>query len=389
MAAPRVIVWGLGGMGSAAAASLAARGADVIGLERFHPVHDHGSSHGDSRIFRKAYFEHPDYVPLLDRAYDAWARLEAATGEPLLNRCGALMIGAPDSAVVAGTLASVQRWDLAHESLDAAAMARRFPQFRLRPHDVAVFEADAGYLRPEVAVGAQLRRAEAAGAALRFGVRATDWEPRGDGVAVAVDGETIEADHLVITAGAWAGTALAASGFPLQAARAVMYRFAPDDPAAFAPARFPAFVYDTRGSAGEDDALYGVGDLGALDAAGNTVPAAKVGFHYRLTPVDPDHVDRHVTAEEIAAIRAVLAERIPGLAGECVAATTCFYTMTPDEHFVIGPLPGAAGTVSVAAGFSGHGFKFTPIVGEILADLALDGTTTAPIALFDPLRFTR
>lgn len=370
-------------MGSAAAAALAARGAEVIGLERFDPVHDRGSSHGDSRIFRKAYFEHPDYVPLLDLAYDAWARLEAAVGAPLLTRCGALMIGRPDSEVVAGTLASVERWGLDHELLDTAAMTARFPQFRLRADDVAVFEADAGFVRPEVVVRAQLDRAGALGADLRFGVLASGWEQRGDGVEVVADGDTIVADHLVITAGAWAGRALAASGFPLQPARAVMYRFAPDDPAAFAPARFPAFVYDIS----RRDALYGVGDLGAVDATGRVVAATKVGFHHRLTPVDPDTMERQVSDGEVAAMREVLAEHLPGLAGTCVTATTCLYTMTPDEHFVIGALPGAGGAVSVGAGFSGHGFKFTPIVGEILADLALAGATAAPIGLFDPRRF--
>jgi sarcosine oxidase len=371
------IVAGLGGMGSAAVAALGGRGVDVLGVEQFGPVHDRGSSHGDSRIVRMAYFEHPDYVPLLRRAYDGWAALERSCGRRLITPTGALMIGRPDSAVVAGTLASATSWQLAHDFLDRAAMAETFGQFRLGPDEVAVHERDAGVVHPEAAIRALHEQALAGGADLRFDVAIDGWDLGGDGVTVSAGGERIVAEHFVVTAGPWAAKLLGPA-FPLTPMRTVSYHIAPvGDRTAFAPDRFPAFVWELAAG----DALYGLADVGT--------GAPKVGFHHRRRPTDPDRVDRDVAPEELAGMRAVLAERIPALTGRCVASAVCLYTMTPDEHFVIGHLPGSDGRVSVAAGFSGHGFKFVPVVGAVLADLAVDGRTELPIALFDPTRFAR
>ena len=372
----RTIVLGLGAMGSAAAAAIARRGVDVLGVEQFGPLHDRGSSHGDSRIVRMAYFEHPDYVPLLRRAYDGWAGLERGSGRPLIRWTGALMIGRPDSAVVSGTLASATTWQLPHEVLDGAAMAAQFPQFNLAAGEVAVHERDAGVVDPEAAVDALHVAARAAGATLRFESPVDGWGVGPDTVTVRFGGEEVAADHLVVAAGPWAAKLLGAA-VPLTPVRTVTYHFEPTgERAAFAPDRFPAFVWELA----PGDAVYGLADVGS--------GAPKVGFHHRHRPTDPDDVDREVSPEEIAAMRAVLAERIPALHGDCLATAVCMYTMTPDEHFIIGHLPGSDGRVSVAAGFSGHGFKFVPVVGEILADLALDGGTAAPIGLFDPARFT-
>ena len=369
-----VIVVGLGAMGSATAAALARRGVDVLGVEQFGAVHDRGSSHGASRIVRMAYFEHPDYVPLLQRAYEGWARLEATTGRRLITWCGALMIGRPDGGVVAGTLDSASRWELPHQLLDGAAMAEAFPQFVLDDGEVAVFERNAGVVHPEHAVRSQLDDAAAHGAALRFESAVGGWEIADGGVVVDVGGTTASARRLVITAGPWARRAArppvpprsrAHRDVPLRAARRRH----------FAAERFPAFVWELD----DGDSLYGM----AEPATGT----CKFGFHHRRTPTDPDHLDRSVSSAEKGAMDEQLAARIPGLAGPCIATTVCMYTMTPDEHFVIGHLPGSDGVVTVAAGFSGHGFKFAPVVGEILADLAIDGGTEAPIALFDPTRF--
>ena len=372
----RTIVVGLGAMGSAAAAALAQRGVEVLGVERLTPAHDRGSSHGDSRIVRMAYFEHPDYVPLLRRAYDGWAALERACGRQLITWTGALMIGRAESTVVSGTLDSVRRWQLPHELLDVAAMADRFGQFRLRNDDVAVYERHAGVVDPEAAVRALHGQATANGAELRFETSIDGWRLRRDGVTVVVGGQDVVADHVVIGAGAWAAT-MVESTLPLTPVRTLTYHFVPDgDRSMFDPDHLPAFVWELM----PGDALYGAADVGR--------GAPKVGFHHRRLPTDPDHLDREASPQEVAAMRAVLAERIPALAGGRVVTTACMYTMTPDEHFVIGHLPGTAGRISIAAGFSGHGFKFVPVVGEILADLAIDGGTDAPIALFDPTRFS-
>ncbi len=368
------IVVGLGAMGSAAAAALASRGVRVLGIEQFQAVHDRGSSHGDSRIVRMAYFEHPDYVPLLRRAYDGWAALEQACGRRLITWSGALMIGRPDSAVVAGTLASAEAWDLPHELLDATSMADRFGQFRLDADEVAVYERAAGAVDPEAAIRAFHEQARSMGADLRFESMVDGWEVTGDGVAVRFGQDVAAAQHLVVASGPWAARLLGA-GFPLSPERTVTYHVEPvDHRDTFGPDRFPTFVWEMT----PGDAFFGVADVGR--------GAPKVGFHNRGRPTDPDDVDRDVAPDEVAAMRAVLAERIPALQGRCVA-TTCMYTMTPDEHFVIGHLPGSDGIVAVAAGFSGHGFKFSPVVGEILADLAVDGGTDLPIALFSPTRF--
>ena len=236
---------GLGGMGSAAAAALAERGARVTGFEQFSPAHDRGSSHGDSRIVRQAYFEDPAYVPLVRRAYEGWERLSADAGEPMVTWSGALMIGRPDADVVAGTLASVRSWDLPHEVLDQRAMAQRFPPFRLEPDEVAVFEPRAGFVRPEVAVRAQLARARRAGAELHFGAPIEGWQLAGDGVTVHVGGVEHHGDRLVITAGPWTSKVLADCGLPLAVKRAVMYQFEPTGSIElFAADRLPSYVFE-------------------------------------------------------------------------------------------------------------------------------------------------
>lgn len=373
-----VIVVGLGGHGSAAARQLARRGARVLGLERFGPVHAQGSSHGDTRIVRMAYFEHPDYVPLLRRSYELWAELSRAVDEELFVRTGALMIGAPESAVVSGTLASVERWGLPHEVLDRPTMARRYPQFRLRAGELAVYEADAGYVSPQAAVRTHLRLAAADGAELRFLTTVTGWHTDSTGVVVEIGDDEVRADKLVITAGAWTAQLAPRLGVPLRVGRRVMHYLVPLTSAAdFAPDRFPVFIFST----GPGDEIYGFPIIGA---AANGV---KVGFHHRGPDVDPDTVDRRVSPAEEEEMRQLLADRIPAAAGPHVQSKVCLYTLTPDEHFVIDHLPGGDDRVVVASACSGHGFKFTPVVGEILADLALTGSTPQPIEFLSAARF--
>jgi sarcosine oxidase len=372
-----VVVVGLGGMGSAAAAQLAARGVRVLGVERFYPVHDHGSSHGETRIVRQAYFEHPDYVPLLRRAYQHWDQLGELTGSPMVIRTGALMIGAPDSDVVAGTLLSARTWDLPHEVLSRDAMLDRYPQFALYEGEVGVFEANAGYVSPERAVRTQLDLAIGGGAELVFDTAASGWQFTDTGVAVFAGGDTVTANYLVLSAGAWASKLMAPDLLPLQPVRRLMYFFDPPGGlAAFQPDRFPVYVFEISA----EDVLYGFPHVPPSHGV-------KIGFHYRGPEVDPDFLDRTVAEEEIVEMQEVLRERIPGLAGPAVDVRVCMYTMTPDQDFVLGWLPGGMGRVAVAAGFSGHGFKFTPVVGEVLADLVTAGGTDLPIEFLSPSRF--
>lgn len=370
-----VAIIGLGAMGSAAAHQLSARGVRVLGLEQFGPAHDQGSSHGDSRIIRQAYFEHPSYVPLLRRAYQLWEAAEVDSGRHLLTLTGGLMIGRPESDTISGSLRSAQTWDLPHEMLDAPAVHERFPTFTLADDEVAFYEDRAGFVDPEESIRAQLDLATRDGADLKFGEPATDWAVDGDGVRVTTATETYLAGRLVVCAGAWAPR-LARLEIPLSVERQIMHWFTPDGGTVpFAAARHPIYVWqDPTG-----DQIYG---FPARD--GETT--VKTAFFRRPVVCDPEHVDRTLHPQEITEISAYLRTRLPALRHHDHAAT-CLYTLTPDHHFVLGRHPRYPNVV-VAAGFSGHGFKFTPVVGEILADITLEGTTRHDISLFDPTRDT-
>lgn len=370
-----VIVVGLGSMGSSAARQLAARGLSVIGLDRFRPPHHLGAHAGGTRIIRMAYAEGADYVPLLHTAYRAWAALEAESGQQLKVDTGGLLIGPPAAMQVAGALESARTHGLAHEVLGPSEVATRYPQFRLEPHEVAVFEPAAGVLRPEATISAQLALAAAAGADLRFDAPVTGWDAEDTGVTVRIGRDTLTAARLVVAPGAWAVSALGELPVPFALHRRVQHFWAPDDVELFAPGRMPVWIWeDETGQAG-----YGL--PWQADAGG-----VKAAFHYADYPLDPDQPNPEATKVEVALMRDWLADRIPGLAaGRWVGGVTCRYMMTPDEHFVVGLHPRSP-RVAIAAGFSGHGFKFVPLMGEILADLVLTGGTAHPIGLFDPQR---
>jgi sarcosine oxidase len=369
------IVIGLGGMGSAAAAHLAGRGARVLGLERFGPPHHQGSSHGGSRIIRQAYFEDSAYVPLLRRAYELWERLETDTGRDLMTQTGGLYLGTPETPTVAGSLAAAREWDLPHELLDAAEIRRRFPTMAPRDDDVGLYEAVAGFVRPEETVTAHLELAARRQADLRFEEPALEWSASAEGVRVTTAVGAYEAGHLVVCPGAWAPQVLADLGLPLTVERQVMHWFRPDGGVGpFTPDRQPIWIHG-------DGALQLYG-FPAIDGPDGGVKAA---FFRRGEVTTPETIDRGVRPEEIADIADHLRALLPTMPGRSLAAVACMYTTTPDHHFVVATHPGHA-NVTVGCGFSGHGFKFVPVVGEILADLALDGATRHPIGLFDPRR---
>jgi sarcosine oxidase len=380
MASFDVIVIGLGAMGSAAAYQLARRGRRVLGLERYRPAHDQGSSHGQSRIIRQAYYEDPAYVPLLLRAYDLWWQLERDANESLLTITGGIMIGPPESRVVAGSIRSAQEHGLRHEILDAAEIGRRLPQLRPGPNIIALYERLGGVLYPEAAIRACLRLAEAHGATLRFEEPALTWEaaPSGDRARVTTAHGSYEAERLVIAAGAWAPELLAEAGLPLTVQRNVLYWFEPtSDRDAFLPDRCPIYIWEAE----DGSSFYGFPMLPGSPTG------VKVAFHNFGPYCTPATIDRQVHAHEIDTMRRWLAERIPGLSsGALVEAKTCMYTLTPDKDFLIGLHPQHAQVV-LASPCSGHGFKFASVVGEIVADLAIEGATRQPIAPFTPGRF--
>jgi sarcosine oxidase len=371
-----VIVAGLGGMGSAAAYELAGRGKKVLGLERFSPAHDRGSSHGRSRIIRQAYFEGPEYVPLLLRAYELWEQLERETGHELMTLTGGLMIGREDGDLVSGSVASADEHDLPYELLDVGEMRRRFPAYAPGPDTVALYEERAGFVRPEETVKAHLDLAGSSGADLRFEEPVLSWEATDGGVRVETPESVYEAERLVISPGAWAPRLLASLGIPLEVTRQVMFWFEPTNGLEpFLPARFPIFIWEPD----DGNMFYGF----PVQDDDRGVKAAF--FRADSVPTTPETIDREVREEEIDFIRSYLARHVPDLAGRCLDARACMYTNTPDEHFVISVHPDHP-QVTIACGFSGHGYKFCSVVGEILADLATEGSTPRPIDLFSPGR---
>ena len=375
------IVIGLGGMGSAAAYHLARRRKRVLGLEQFTPAHDKGASHGKTRVTRQAYYEDPAYVPLLVRAHELWYQIEKETGSSVLSEVGGLMIGRPETAVVSGSIRSARQYGLGHEILDAAEIRRRYPVLAPRPDEIALFERKAGFLRPEAAVQAHLDGATLHGAELHFGERVIAWEQSGSRVRVRTNQGEYEAAHVVISPGPWAPAVLAELGLPLVVERQVLYWFDPiGGVEPFLPDRFPIFIWEAEDAA----TPYG---FPAIDGPNGGVKIA----YYRAPQEEtcsPETIERSIRESEVASMREAIAERIPALNSRFLAGVTCMYTNTPDKNFVIASHP-ACPQVSIACGFSGHGFKFCSVVGEILADLATTGETRHDISLFRPQRFRR
>ncbi len=374
-----VAVLGLGGVGSAAAWHCARRGVKVLGLEQFAPVHALGSSHGEWRVYREAYFEHPSYVPLALRAGRLWEELEAAAQRPLFRRCGILMVTWPHSAVHQGCLASARQHGLPYRELTATVLTDFFPTLRADAGQVGFFEPRAGAVRVEDSIHAHLALAQAAGATLHFGekVRRVTDEPHGAGVALETEKGIYRARKLIFCAGAWSGAALAECGLELRPRRVVQAWFAAR-PEALPPDRpAPVVFIETK----DGTLFYGLppADPAAPDAAW------KFAFHNRHEPCDPDAVRRVISPEEITALHEHIERYLPGLVGAVRRASVCLYELSPDEHFVLGPHPHRP-AVTLAAGFSGHGFKFVPAIGEILADLSLAGRSAHDLSFFSPTR---
>jgi sarcosine oxidase len=360
------VVLGVGGMGSAALAHLAGRGQRVLGLEQFSPGHDLGASAGQSRLIRMAYFEDPAYVPLLRRAYALWSQLERSAGAQLLDRCGLLMVGGPESSALDGAARSARLHGIAVEELTRDATLRRYPNVRMQRDERALFEPGAGIIFPEAAIAAHLRVAAAAGADIRFETRVAGYAAETDAVVVLLeDGTAVRTRKLALCAGPWFSAIASELALPLRVQRNVQVWFEPVT-RAFDAGRFPAFFLDRAGAAA---ALYGFPDAGA---------GVKAALHGYGESTAPDRIDRSVRDGDVAPVKAALDAFLPGAAGSFAAGKVCMYTLTPDEHFILDLHPRDARIV-LAGGFSGHGYKFCPVVGEIVADLAIDGETRQPI----------
>jgi sarcosine oxidase len=369
------IVIGTGGVGSAAAYHLARRGAKVLGLDRFAGGHDRGSSHGETRIIRQAYFEHPDYVPLLKRAYELWGELERQVGKQLFHRVGLLQIGPESGAVVRGVLESARRHQLTVEKLDPAEIGRRWPAFGVPEGSVGAYEPGAGYLRVENCVLAHLAAAERSGAELKSGVSVLSWRVEGDGICVATDRGEFQAAKLVITAGPWAPQLLSDLGIRLQVRRKHLYWFGTSD-AALDQNRCPTFLYEMP-----QGVFYG---FPAIDPLGVKVAEHSGGDVVADPLADPRQLDQR----DLGRVKDFLRHCMPTASGSLNRHAVCFYTMSPDEHFIVDRHPQCERVV-FAAGLSGHGFKFTSVLGEALAEMAITGRTALPVAFLHRRRLIK
>ncbi len=369
-----MIVLGVGGMGSAAACELARRGRRVLALEQFALGHDRGSSHGHTRIIRKAYYEHPDYVPLVCRAFEKWYDLEQRQGIHLLSGCPCLSIGRADSAMIAGVRASAAQHHLPVETLNAAELRRRFPAFRFGEDYEGVLEHSAGFLYVDDCVQAFACEAVRLGATIQDNEPVVSWQASEREVTVQTTAARYTAARLLITAGPWAGELLVSRGAFLRVMRQVVQWFGTRDDALFRRDVFPLYIADTP-----QGHFYG---FPVLNANG-----AKVAQHYGAPELThPSEIERTIKPEDEERTRTFLREYLPLIDGPRRRASVCIYTLTPDRHFIIDLHPDHA-NVALAAGFSGHGFKFAPVVGEILADLADNGRTPLPIGMFRIKRF--
>jgi sarcosine oxidase len=369
-----VIVIGVGGMGSAAACELARRGRRVLALEQFALGHDRGSSHGHTRIIRKAYYEHPDYVPLVCRAFERWYDLEQRQGIHLLSGCPCLSIGRADSAMIAGVRASAAQHHLPVGTLDAAELRRRFPAFQFGEDYEGVLEHSAGFLYVDDCVQAYACEAVRLGATIQDNEPVVSWQAGEREVTVQTTATRYTAARLLITAGPWASELLASRGAFLRVMRQVVQWFGTRDDALFRRDAFPLYIADTP-----QGHFYG---FPVLNANG-----AKVAQHYGAPELmHPSEIERTIKPEDEERARAFLREYLPMIDGPRRRASVCIYTLTPDRHFIIDLHPDHS-NVALAAGFSGHGFKFAAVVGEILADLADNGRTQLPISMFCIKRF--
>lgn len=369
-----VAVIGLGAMGSAALFHLTRRGAKAIGIEQFRPGHDRGSSHGESRAIRLGYFEHPSYVPLVRSAYGNWRELERLTGETVLTVTGIVEAGKPGSPLVAGSLEACRLHGLDHEILEPAEVARRFPAIRLPADYSAMFQPQGGFVRADLANALHLRLARDAGAEILTNTKVTAVEPHGEGVRIRIADRTIEAGSAIVAAGPWIAELVPELKPCLSLNRMVLTWFEPKRPDLFGLGAMPVFAID-----GEDDLVYGFPDFAGL--------GFKCASHYdsgRLPDADAARQDAGPADE--ARTRRFLEGYLPDGAGPLKTMKTCIYTMTSDEDFVIDHAPSDPRIV-VASPCSGHGFKFSSVIGEILADLSTKGSTRHDISRFRLGRF--
>ena len=376
-----VIVLGVGSMGSATCYQLAKRGIKVLGLEQFDIPHELGSHAGQSRIIRKAYFEHPDYVPLLVRAYENWKELEDKTGSQVYFKTGLLYAGKKDGVLIKGVLESASIFNIRVDKLSGDDAKEKYSQFDIPEDYEILFEPDAGFVTPERAILLFTELAIRHGAVIRTKEKISEWKKSDDHIEVITNSGTYTCKKLVITAGPWAGQMIPGIGSKLKITRQMIAWVNPANWKSFELGNFPCWLIEDEARPG---AYYGFPVL-PVGKFGGPI-GLKLAHHYPGDLTDPDGVDRVPNEEDEANLVYALNKFLPGGYASTLTMKTCMYTNTPDENFILDLMPGYDDVV-IATGFSGHGFKFASVVGEIMADLAMYGKTSLPIGFLNAKRY--
>lgn len=368
-------VIGVGTMGSMAMWQLAKRSISVIGFEQFGIGHDRSAAGGESRLFRTAYMEGEEYVPLLQQAHRQWRQLEEETGNQLLTLNGGLMIGDPNLEVMRNVCQCIETFSLDHEIFDEHQAKKHYPQHRLFPGEIMILDKTAGFLRPELAVVSAVQRAEALGAKIYRYSKVEEILPDSNGVTIIANGKKYRVAQVVVTAGPWTGKLFPELKDQIKARRLVLTWFTPKDISKFKPESFPIFAHMRNGFR-----LTGAPTLdGSMVKASNTRDPEIVQ--------EPENLNRGVTVEEITKVSEIVEELIPDLIPNPVRATVYMDGYTPDDHSIVGRMPSLQNII-LLSGFSGHGFKMAPVMGEVAADLILEGKTKYPVNHLSPNRFS-
>lgn len=359
-----IAVIGVGGMGSAALYHLAKSGAKVCGIEQFVAGHGEGSSHGDTRIIRKAYPEAPDYIPLLNRSYELWKNLEAVSGETLLNLCGFLVCGSSEGEYLSRVQEGADKYDVTYQYLDRQLLQKRFPQFHLPDNFAGFLDPEGGIVYVEKGVYSHVAAALENGAILYGEEVLLGWEKFDGNFLLKTSKRLITTEKIVFTTGAWAVDMMAALNISLEVWRRVIFWHDCKNMAPYYPDQFPSFVINDERS---PYCYYG---CPAINERG-----LKLGEHdVPLKLTDPFERNMPLTDEEVANMNLLLENYLPDLNTSSLAHKFCMYTISPDHHFIMDQHPEIDG-ITIACGFSGHGYKFAPVVGEILSSLALTGSS--------------
>ena len=377
-----IIVIGVGSMGSATCYYLSKRGYKVLGLEQFDITHEFGSHAGQSRIIRQAYFEHADYVPLLERAYKNWNSFEQETSEQLYFKTGLLYAGSSNNEMIKGIKRSASLYNIELEKLKIADTAKRFPQFTFPENFEVLFEPEAGFITPEKAIRLYASQAKKNGATINTNEKVIDWKKDETYIIVRTDKDTYQCKNLIITAGAWASKMIPGFANKIKVTRQFIAWIKTKNDPQFELNKFPCWMI---GDDLKHGCYYG---FPFLDTEKFGEPAGlKLAHHFPKEVTDPDKVDRQATENDIQNLKYCLDNYLPGVFNSILHTKICLYANSPDENFIIDKLPGYEENISIACGFSGHGFKFASVIGEILADLAIRGKTDLPIEFLNAKRF--